>query len=311
MTSRLAAALALVLMVAGCGSRDEAQQASTPSPSETAVVADGAPRITNSADGVHIQYRVYGQSAEPALVLIHGWSCDSNYWSAQVNDLKNRYTVVTVDLAGHGASGRNRSDWSMERFGEDVAAVVRELPNRQVVLVGHSMGGPVALQAAARIGDRVIGVIGVDTFKTIGLPAMPPQQLEKQLEPFRTDFIGHTRQWVAESFFAKDADPQLIRKVADDMALAPPDVAVASIQALFKMDFDEVLSHIKVPIIAINSDLGQPTDETRIRKRAPTFRAVVMKGTGHFLMMEKPQEFNAVLVQEIAALTGDASAPSL
>ena len=114
---------------------------------------------------------MYGKG-DPAIVLIHGWSCDGNYWSAQLEALKAKYTTVTVDLAGHGASGRNRTDWSMGNFGEDVAAVVRQLQNTKIVLVGHSMGAPVALEATRRIGDRVIGIIAVDSLKTIGQPPL-------------------------------------------------------------------------------------------------------------------------------------------
>src|SRR5215510_12451634 len=88
----------------------------------TAPPADGAPQIVMSPDNVHIEYHVYG-TGDPAVVLIHGWSCDSNYWQAQIDALKSRFTTVTVDLAGHGASGRNRTDWTMENYGEDVASV--------------------------------------------------------------------------------------------------------------------------------------------------------------------------------------------
>src|SRR5512147_2664345 len=70
--------------------------------------AEGTPRIAIAPDGVHVQYRVYGKG-EPALVLIHGWSCDSNYWREQVPVLKQKYTVVTVDLAGHGGTDGNRT----------------------------------------------------------------------------------------------------------------------------------------------------------------------------------------------------------
>jgi pimeloyl-ACP methyl ester carboxylesterase len=63
-----------------------------------------------------------------------------------------------------------------------------------------------------------------------------------------------------------------------------------------------VLHEIHVPIIAINSDLHRPTDEARIRKSAPTFRSIIVPGAGHFLMLESPQRFNAVLLQAIASL---------
>src|SRR5215469_2757259 len=129
---------------------DTAAPAATATPAPAAATAtpapapyrDGSPLLVDSADGVHIEYRLYGKG-EPAVVLVHGWSCNENYWNAQIDALKAQYTVVLIDLAGHGASGRNRADWSMANYGEDVAAVVRQIPNAQVVLVGHSMGATV------------------------------------------------------------------------------------------------------------------------------------------------------------------------
>jgi pimeloyl-ACP methyl ester carboxylesterase len=262
---------------------------------------EGAPQIVTSADGVHIEYHVFG-SGEPAVVLVHGWSCDSNYWKEQIDALKAKYTTVTVDLAGHGASGANRTDWSMGNFGEDVAAVVRQLQNRKVVLVGHSMGAPVALEAARRIGDRVVGIVAVDSLKTIGQPVMPEPQLEKILKPFRDNFIEQTRQFVSANFFTADADPQFVQKVAYDMSLSPPQVAVPAMQALLRMDLGPLVSEIRVPVVAINASLGQPTDEARIKKSLPTFKGITLDNTGHFLMMEAPDRFNPLLLQEIDAI---------
>ena len=267
---------------------------------------EGTPQIVTSADGVHIEYHVYG-SGEPAVVLIHCWSCDGNYWKEQLATLKAKYTVVTVDLAGHGASGANRSDWSMGNFGEDVAAVVRQVRNQKVVLVGHSMGAPVALEAARRIGDRVIGIVAVDSFKTIGQPVMPEVQIEKTLKPFRDDFIGHTREFVTTGFFTADADPKFVQKVAYDMSLEPPEVAIAAMQSLLQMNVTGLAMEINVPIVAINSDLS-PTDEARIKKSLPTFKAITVPKTGHFLMMEAADRFNPILVQEIDSLASRAPA---
>jgi pimeloyl-ACP methyl ester carboxylesterase len=286
----------VALAITACGKKEAAPD---PSVAETArAPVEGAPQIVTSADGVHIEYHVYG-SGEPAVVLIHGWSCDSNYWKEQIAALKAKYTTVTVDLAGHGASGGNRTDWSMGSFGEDVAAVVRQLQNRKVVLVGHSMGAPVAIEATRRIGDRVVGIVAVDSLKTLGQPVMPEPQIEKLLKPFRDDFIGQTRQLVSSSFFTTDADPKFVQKVAYDMSLAPPDVAVPAMQALLRMDYSALLPEIHVPVVAINASLGQPVDEVRSKKSLPTFKAVTLENTGHFLMMEAPDRFNPVLLQEI------------
>jgi pimeloyl-ACP methyl ester carboxylesterase len=266
---------------------------------------DGLPQITLTPDNVHIDYRVWG-NAEPAVLLIHGWACDANYWSAQIEALKSKYTVVAVNLAGHGASDANRTDWSMANYGEDVATVARQIQNRQIVLVGHSMGADVALEAARRIGDRVIGIIAVDSLKSVGLPAMRPQEINRQLAPFRASFIEATRDYVTRTMFAKGADPSFMQKVAYDMSLEAPTVAIPSLQSLLAMDFTTLLRDIHVPVYAINSDLS-PTDEARIRKSLPDFHVDVLDHTGHFLMMEVPQRFNPVLEKDIDALVQKAN----
>jgi len=305
LSSRAAAMTAAVLAaLAGPGctrSPHAAAPATVASVAAAQPAAPVAPLSAQSSDGVRIAYQVYGGGA-PAIVLIHGWSCNSSYWRAQLSELAQRYTVVTLDLAGHGASGANRSDWSIDNYGADVAAVVGRVTIPRVVLVGHAMGGAVALTATLRIGARVLGIIGVDSFKSIGLP--PPQRarVERQIAPFSVDFSGTMHSFVARYLFTGAADPGLVRRIADDMSRTSPQVAVASLIGLSGLDFAPLLPRIHVPIIAINSDLGDPTDEARIRKVAPTFRAITLAGTGDFLMLEAPQRFNPVLLREIAGL---------
>jgi pimeloyl-ACP methyl ester carboxylesterase len=305
------AALA-ALGISACSKNSEPSATAVSAPTDTAAstttaptkVPNGSPQLATEPDGVHIEYRVYGKG-DPAIVLIHGWATDANYWNAQIDPLKAKYTVVTVDLAGHGASGKNRADWSMGNYGEDVATVVRGIPNQQVILVGHSMGGTVALEATPRIGDRVIGIIVVDALKSVGLPPLPMAEIQKRVAPFRTDFIGAVRKYVTEELFEKGADPLFVQKVAYDMSLEPPEVAVPSLEALLSMDFKTVLPQVRIPVLAINSDLGA-TDEARIRKSLPTFKAEIIPHTSHFLMMEVPDKFNPLLFRDIDTLVRDA-----
>jgi pimeloyl-ACP methyl ester carboxylesterase len=291
--------LLAALAVSGCNKNKPSPTVSSAAPQAPAYV-DGSPLLALTPDSVHIEYRMWGHG-EPAVVLIHGWACDWNYWKAQIEALESKYTVVALNLAGHGASERNRSDWTLGNYGEDVATVVRQLNNRQIILVGHSMGADVALEATRRIGDRVIGIIAVDSLKSIGLPPMPRREIERQLAPFKANFIETTRNYVTEKMFEKGANPVLVQKVAYDMSLEPPAVAVPSLESLLAFDFSTVLPDIHVPVLAINSDLG-PTDEARIRKQLPGFKVAVLEHTGHFLMMETPERFNPLLLQDIDAL---------
>ena len=119
-----------------------------------------------SNDGVEINYFVSGPNKE-ALVFVHGFSCSSKYWLAQLQHFSKKYTVVAIDLAGHGDSGSNRKAYNMDAFGKDVASVVNDLELEHVTLIGHSMGGPVIVEAANELGDKVDLLIGVDTMHDI------------------------------------------------------------------------------------------------------------------------------------------------
>jgi pimeloyl-ACP methyl ester carboxylesterase len=267
----------------------------------------GKARSVRSSEGSMLHYRLFGapSAQRPLLVLIHGWSCNETYWDAQLDALRGDYPVVTLDLAGHGRSSADREDWSMQAYGRDVASVVRALPgSARVILIGHSMGGPVAVEAALALGDRVIAVIGVDTFKNVGLPPPSAADTDQRLRTFAADFRTTTQLFVSKSFFRDDADPAFVTRIADAMASGDPKVGMASIRELNNWDGRNAMSRLSVPIIAINADHGAPTDADRIRNFAPSFRYVPFAGAGHFLMMEQPDRFNALLLEELAALSG-------
>lgn len=181
-----------------------------------------------SADNVAIKYEVAGKG-EPTLVFVHCWTCNRSYWDAQAAYLVPRYRVVRLDLAGHGESGRERTDYTIEAFAADVVAVVDKLNARQVILVGHSMGGPVAAEAAKQLGERVIGVVGVDTFYT-GFP-MPKEQkqVDAMVKPFEDDFAGNAGKFM-RGFFGPGADPALVDRITANTAAADPKMAVSAMR---------------------------------------------------------------------------------
>jgi pimeloyl-ACP methyl ester carboxylesterase len=311
MTRNAFVAIAL-LLITGCARSEPPATPQDPAAAAAPPTAkaqfDGTPRIlTEAPSGLHIQYRLYG-GGDALVVLVHGWSCDSNYWQAQLPALREHYTVATVDLAGHGGSGANRDDWSMAAFGDDVVRVVNALPEyRRVVLVGHSMGGPVIVEAARRLKGRVVGVIGVDTMRGIGTPQPPAAETAARLAPFERDFIGSTRAFVTNTFFTPNSDPALVRRIADDMSLAPPAVALPALRGLNAWDAETAIKDAAVPVTLINAALP-PTDGTKIAALAPAFKLVTQEGVGHFLMMENPAAFNPLLRQEIDALLSNGAA---
>ena len=251
-----------------------------------------------SKDGVRINFFVEGKG-EPALIFVHGWSCDKSYWDNQVKEFSPKYKVVTIDLAGHGESGMNRKNYTMELFGEDVAAVVNELGLKKVVLIGHSMGGAVVIEAARILKDKVIGLVGADTFQNLG-ETMTADQIEPFLKPFKENFSARTKEFV-KSMFLQSADPGLVKKVSDDMVSAPPEVAISAMENMFKDNAITALKEIDVPIISINCDL-YPVREEENRKYVKSYELKMMKGVGHFVMLEDPAKFNQLLHESIETL---------
>jgi pimeloyl-ACP methyl ester carboxylesterase len=162
-------------------------------------------QVAVSADGVPIHYSIHG-SGSRALVFVHGWCCDRRCWDAQLQVFASRYTVVALDLAGHGASGRDRASWTIQAFGLDVTAVVEKLGLRQAVLIGHSLGGGPIVEAARRLSDIVVGLIGVDTWPNLGEPRSS-EAVPQTHALFRADFAGTMRIRVRD-MFGSTADPR-------------------------------------------------------------------------------------------------------
>ncbi len=304
---QLLPALLLVTTLAACmRSEPPAPAATGPAVAPQVVVPLPPPqaqareaRVASLAkDGAEIRYRVYG-SGEPAVVFIHGWSCDSGYWDAQLNEFAEHHTVITVDLAGHGESATEpRKDWSIANFGADVAAAVMDSGIQRAVLVGSSMGGPVALEAARLLPGQVVGIVGVDTFRELATP-FPPERFEPLLAQMRVDFAKTVGGFIGDHFFTERTDPILKEWIVADMSAAPPEVAIPAIIALMAMDYGPALAQLDLPIIAVNS-AGSPTDEAGIRAVEPRFKVVNLQGVGHFPMLEDPQTFNRVLERIVA-----------
>jgi pimeloyl-ACP methyl ester carboxylesterase len=125
-------------------------------------------------------------------VFVHGWSCDRTYWNGQLDHLVGRHEVVAIDLAGHRESGVGREAWTMAVFGLDVVAVVERLGLGSAVMVGHSMGGDVIVEAALRLPDRVTGLAWVDVYTSLD-DARTREEIQAFLVPFREDFITAAR----------------------------------------------------------------------------------------------------------------------
>jgi pimeloyl-ACP methyl ester carboxylesterase len=255
--------------------------------------------FVRSADGARIAYASVG-AGSPALILVHGWSCDRCYWDGQLARLSREFQVVTIDLAGHGDSDRHRQEWTIESFGDDVASVANHLALDDVVLVGHSMGGDVILAAATKLPGRVRGLVWVDTYGK--LPHLRTHdEVHQRMAPFRADFVESTRAFV-RTLFGPCSDPLLVERIARDMSDAPVAVALAAMEAAwtFAARVPTLLAELRLPLVAINPD-NADTDVESLRRFE--IEVALLPGSGHFPMLEDSQAFNDQLVKAVTTLS--------
>jgi pimeloyl-ACP methyl ester carboxylesterase len=260
------------------------------------------PHVVPSKDGTPISYEIYG-AGESTLVFVHGWSCDARYWRAQLPHFAENHRVVMLDLAGHGHSGTTRSQYTMRAFGEDVKAVIEATGSRRVILIGHSMGGSVIAEAARLMPNRVKGLIGVDTLENIEYP-ITREELKKMIAPLEKDFRAGSRQFV-EEMISPQTDPQLREWILSDMSAAPPAVALSAMNNMMSQyitgEAAKIFDEIRIPVITVNGDMW-PVNYEANRRHMLSFDAIVLKGADHFLMLNRPEQFNRALETAISKL---------
>ena len=251
----------------------------------------------SSFDGTEIAYSVSGNGPK-TLLFVHGWTRTSADWADQAAIFADGYQTVVLDLAGHGSSGADREEWSVKNFSRDVVAVIDQLKVDDVIVVGHSMGGLVAMEMARSASDKISGVVIVDEIYDVESKEASSDILTaKLLTWLNYDF---TLQLFLEDFFIDEADEDLKNKIIAESYALPGDI---SRKILFGdggyFDFynEEVLPAFKatkLPIAFINADGGSVAKETN-QKYQPGLIVEEIPNSGHFFIVEEPVKFTESL----------------
>ncbi len=257
---------------------------------------DLLPEIYNQ--GAKIDFLVAG-SGDTTLLFVHGWCINKSYWEEQVDFFKSRYRVVAIDLPGHGKSGMERRVWSVEEFGNDVVMIMDALDLENVVLIGHSMGGSIILEAANKRQEKVIGFVGVDNFKDVGVEYTIDQQAEMKnfVEMIKQDYKGTISSFAKGMLFAESTDDKVEQRVMDDILNAPAEISAGIIESLMDVNEKErsLMRNLPLKVHLINSD-GIPTNELQLEKYCThSFEVHSIGPTGHYPMIEAPDQFNKIL----------------
>lgn len=248
--------------------------------------------IISAPDGLPIAVRDHGGPG-PAVLMIHGWSCNQDFWAPQIRPLSEHFRLVTLDLPGHGAAHAGAGDraWSIAGYGADVVVVADSLGIDRLTLMGHSMGGAVAVEAALQLGDRCRLLMGVDTFNEAAFYGRRPMaEIRERCASFDGDF-GATMRGMVRGITDESADPVMVEWIGDAMAATPRPVAVAVLEALLAWDIEHRWTALTVPAVAINSALLAARNELL---ELPDLELHHVAAAGHFPMLEQPDAFNAL-----------------
>ncbi len=244
-------------------------------------------------DGARIHYQNYGKGRD-ALVLIHGWTCSIEYWRDLIPDLSKRSRVIAIDLPGHGQSDKPQVAYTMDLFARAVDAVLRDAGVKRAVLVGHSMGTPIARQFYRKYPQKTLAIVIVDG-------ALRPFGDKKLMEGFIAPLRGPNYKEAGAGMLAGMGGPTLSSELKERIQASflntPQYVLVSAMEGMA----DESIwgqDKINVPVLAImtKSPFWPADTEQFYRSIAPRLDFQRWDGVGHFLMMERPKEFDEAVI---------------
>lgn len=250
----------------------------------------------NAYEPIRLNYALKGKG-DTALFFIHGWNLDHTYWQAQEVEFAPSYRLVLLDLAGCGDSGTDRTNWTVESFARDISGIIREEQLKHVILVAHSMSGEIALDVAAANPKTVIGIIGIDNLKNVGMTISEDDK--KGMQPYIREFLANYPK-MAEGMareFTVSKDSAIVHRIVNSYKQADPAIAVPTLMNLYPKAADAKNKLLLMPFkMKFVMCTNTPYDEQALKtfcKRG--YQIVTIDSSGHFPMIERPLQFNKAL----------------
>jgi len=242
-------------------------------------------------DKIKVHYQNYGKGDE-AVIFIHGWTCNLNFWKANIPAFIGQTRVIAVDLPGHGQSEKPEIAYTMKLFAQAVEAVMRDAKVAKATLVGHSMGAPVLWQFYRNFPEKTRGLVIVDG----GLKAMGTRESMKPfLDPLRLPAYRANAEKTVEYLTQGMKDLKVRAEVKTAMVNTPQNVMVSAFEGMLDPTiWPTSTDKINVPTLALMANSGNWNSdyEKYVRELAPGIEYQIWSGVSHFLMMDEPQKFN-------------------
>jgi pimeloyl-ACP methyl ester carboxylesterase len=251
-----------------------------------------------------LYYEIDGEG--PPLMLVHGLGSSSRDWEKQVPCFVEKYKVIALDLRGHGRSDKPPGPYSMRTFAEDTAALIRELKQAPLHLVGISMGGMVGFELAVRFPELLRSLTIVNSY-----PEMRVETLWEHLQVWRRylflELLGMrgTGMMLGRHLFPSPEQAELRELFVQRWAENDKRAYRESLRAIFNWDVEGHLGEIKCPVLVVASDQDyMPLEEKRAyTAKMPNAKLAVIEDARHAVTAERPEQFNVVLEEFLASVT--------
>jgi pimeloyl-ACP methyl ester carboxylesterase len=253
--------------------------------------------ISVGANRIH--YITAGKGSR-TIVFVHGWACDLGFWREQVAALADKARLILVDLPGHGRSDKPQTAYTMDFFAGAVLAVLRDAKVDKAIFIGHSMGGAVLARVHHHAPEKVAALVSVDGL--LCRLSGTPEEGRALVGGFASPHYREHAQGFISSLFPVPGTEALRDRVMSEMLATPQHVMLGGMLAMLSPDQpDWILQKVNAPVIVINARTPWWNDayENYVRSLSPQSDYVMMNGVGHFLMLEKPAEFNATLTEKL------------
>jgi pimeloyl-ACP methyl ester carboxylesterase len=253
-------------------------------------------------DNVTLAYEEAGRG-DPPLVFIHGGFADHTHFTPQFDYFKRNHRVLAMDLRGHGESDKPQQDYTMTAYADDIHWLCQQVGIKKPIVIGHSMGGLIALETAARYPDYPAGIVVMDT------PIAPPAPFVEGLRQFagalRTPMHREAVVQFLNQFIGFGDDPGRRSEVMNGMLGFAQHVGASSLESYVSYDTIAAAAACKVPILYIGAGFGF-ADLARFKELTPQLMVAQTVGSGHYNQLEVPDQVNAMIERFIAVSGRDA-----
>ena len=245
-----------------------------------------------------------GGTGSVPVVFVHSLAGNTQQWSAQLSHVRITRRAVALDLRGHGQSlPPANGDYAIDAMAQDIQMVIDQLGIQRFILAGHSMGGSVALAYAGAYPQRVAGLLLVDP--SGDSTQMPVEEIQQYLgalesEAYSSVVEGYWSQILAGSAGTTEA------KVMQDLRDTSKATVVGVFKELFKFNPVPALKRYDGPKLSVITSLNETPFS--LHKLVSDLPHKMITGTGHWLQLDKPEEFNRIMDDFLASI-GNGSLP--